>query len=93
MKHWLHYFDLASCHNIDTTPLESLPGNIDLLKQVECNNIHTIEKNDNIVQESHGQCDNRNNSNINNMNTIVHNRNNNIRISSGNYIIIIYYYK
>ncbi|XP_019885231.1 uncharacterized protein LOC105258201 isoform X2 [Camponotus floridanus] len=67
-----------SCHNIDTTPLESLPGNIDLLKQAECSNIHIIEKNDdNIAQESHRQC---NNKNINN--TIVHNRNNNIRISS-----------
>ncbi|XP_012216190.2 bromodomain-containing protein DDB_G0270170-like isoform X2 [Linepithema humile] len=64
-----------SSHNIDTTPLESLPGNIHSLQQAECS---IVEKRDeNVSHESHKQCD----FDKNNSENIVCNRNN-IRISS-----------
>ncbi|KAL0110596.1 hypothetical protein PUN28_013881 [Cardiocondyla obscurior] len=56
-----------SCHTVDTTPLESLPGNIDILKQAEFAT-HTTEKKDgNITQEPHRQCDLDRNNSINNI--------------------------
>lgn len=71
----------ASYHNVDATPLESLPGNVDLLKQAECTT-HTVEKRDDnfIMQESHRQCDFEKSYSTNNI--TAHNRS--TRISSGN---------
>ncbi|XP_011875821.1 PREDICTED: flocculation protein FLO11-like [Vollenhovia emeryi] len=70
----------ASCHNVDTTPLESLPGNVDLLKQVECA-AHEVEKrDDSFTQEPRRQCDFHKNNSTNNIST--RNRNNSVRISS-----------
>lgn len=61
-----------------------MPGNVDLLNQAECSSIHTIEKrDDNVAQESHTQNNSDNKNNINNI--TIRNRNNSIRLSSGNY--------
>lgn len=75
----MQYFNIAaSSHNIDTTPLESLPGNSYPSQQAECS---TTEKNDeNVPLETHKQCEFDKNISDN----IAHNRNN-IHISSGNY--------
>ncbi|XP_032682641.1 serine-rich adhesin for platelets-like isoform X2 [Odontomachus brunneus] len=43
-------------HNVDTTPLESLPGNINMFKQAESSN-RTEKRDDNIAHESLGQYD------------------------------------
>ncbi|XP_018361886.1 PREDICTED: serine-rich adhesin for platelets-like isoform X2 [Trachymyrmex cornetzi] len=67
-----------SCHNIDTTPLESLPGNVDLLKQIDCA-IHTEKRDDNFTQELHRQYDSDKHNSTNSIAT--HNRNNSTRIS------------
>ncbi|XP_011060810.1 PREDICTED: putative mediator of RNA polymerase II transcription subunit 26 isoform X2 [Acromyrmex echinatior] len=67
-----------SCHNIDTTPLESLPGNVDLLKQIDYAT-HTEKRDDNFTQELHRQCDSDKHNSTNSIAT--HNRNNSTRIS------------
>ncbi|KYM78378.1 hypothetical protein ALC53_11033 [Atta colombica] len=67
-----------SCHNVDTTPLESLPGNVDLLKQIDCTT-HTEKRDDNFTQELHKQCDSDKHNSTNSIAT--HNRNNSTRIS------------
>lgn len=72
----------ASCHNVDTTPLESLPGNVDL-KQVECINYPAEKRDDSFTQEPHRQCESDKNNSTNSITT--RNRNNSTRISSGNY--------
>ncbi|XP_018299762.1 serine-rich adhesin for platelets isoform X2 [Mycetomoellerius zeteki] len=69
----------ASCHNVDTTPLESLPGNVDLLKQIDCAT-HIAKRDDNFIQESHRQCDSDKHNGTNSIAT--RNRNNSTRISS-----------
>jgi len=74
----------ASCHNVDTTPLESLPGNVDLLKQVECATNTVEKKDDNFTPEPHRQCDSDKNNSTNSIN-VTRNRDNSTRISSGNY--------
>ncbi|XP_018349709.1 PREDICTED: uncharacterized protein PF11_0213-like isoform X2 [Trachymyrmex septentrionalis] len=67
-----------SCHNVDTTPLESLPGNVDLLKQIDCA-AHTEKRDDNFTQELYRQCDFDKHNSTNSIAT--RNRNNNTRIS------------
>lgn len=59
-----------------------MPGNVDL-NQAECNSIRTIEKRDNVAQESHRQNNSDDKNNINNI--TIRNRNNSIHLSSGNY--------
>jgi hypothetical protein len=62
--------------------LESLPGNVDLLKQIECN-VNVIEKrDDNIVQEFCKPCNSEKN---NDANVIGYNRNNDTGMILGNY--------
>ncbi|XP_018392320.1 PREDICTED: serine-rich adhesin for platelets-like isoform X2 [Cyphomyrmex costatus] len=71
----------ASCHNVDTTLLENLPGNIDLLKQIDCAALSYTEKRDeNFAQELHRQCDSDKNNIENSIAT--RNRNNSTRLSS-----------
>jgi len=62
--------------------LESLPGNVDLLKQIECN-VNAIEKrDDNIVQEFCKPCNSEKN---NDANVIEYNRNNATGMTLGDY--------
>ncbi|XP_020284204.1 uncharacterized protein LOC109854958 isoform X2 [Pseudomyrmex gracilis] len=69
-----------SCHNVDATPLESLPGNIDLFKQTECESVEKIDGN--VAQEFREQCD-FDKINITNATAIGCNRSSNARMNTG----------